>query len=92
VTLSSKQELLFWLIGVVAVIELFDNSHTFNVVAATYYYGFALLSIVLFLFWLRFRKRPEPKPKWLKILANVVLVVVSATFLLYLAGVATWYE
>ena len=91
-TLSSKQELLFWLIGVVAVIELFDNSHTFNVVAATYYYGFALLSIVLFLFWLRFRKRPEPKPKWLKILANVVLVVVSATFLLYLAGVATWYE
>ena len=56
-TLSSKQELLCWLIGVVAVIELFDNSHTFNVVAATYYYGFALLSIVVLLFWLRFRKR-----------------------------------
>jgi hypothetical protein len=46
-TLSSKQELLCWLIGGVAVIELFDNSHTFNVVAATYYYGFALLSVVV---------------------------------------------
>jgi hypothetical protein len=92
VTLSSKQELFCWLIGGVAVIVLFLHSNTFNVIAATYYYGFALLSMVVFLFWLRFRKRPEPVPRWLKILANIVLIVVSATFLLYVAGVATWYE
>ena len=91
-TLSSKQELFCWMIGGVAVIVLFLHSNTFNVIAATYYYGFALLSVVVFLFWLRFRKRPVPKPMWLKILANVVLVVVTATFLLYVLGVATWYE
>ena|ERR1017187_7399707 len=49
-TLSSKHELLCWLIGGIAAIELFVHSHTFNVIAATYYYGFALLSVVAFLF------------------------------------------
>jgi amino acid transporter len=79
-TLSSKQEVLCWLIGGVAVIELFLRSHTFNVIAATYYYGIALLSVVVFLFWLRFRKRSTPRPWWLRILANFVLVIVTAAF------------
>jgi drug/metabolite transporter (DMT)-like permease len=92
VTLSSKQELFCWLFGGIAVLELFDNSHTFNVIAATYYYGFALLLVIAFLFWLKFRKRPTPEPKWLRTLANFVLVIVSATFVLYLLGVVTWYE
>jgi drug/metabolite transporter (DMT)-like permease len=91
-TLSSKQELLCWLTGGVAAIGLFLNSNTFSVVAATYYYGLALLSVVVFLFWLRFRKRSTARPWWLRILANFVLVIVTATFLLYAAGVATWYE
>lgn len=89
---SAKQELFCWLIGGTVVIVLFLHSNTFNVIAATYYYGFALLSVVVFLFWLRFRKRPSPKPMWLRILANCVLVIVTATFLLYVVGVATWYE
>jgi len=91
-TLSSKQELLCWLIGCVASVGLFGRSNTFNVIAATYYYGFALVSVVIFLFWLRFRKRLSPEPRWLRILANFILVIVTATFLLYVVGVATWYE
>jgi drug/metabolite transporter (DMT)-like permease len=92
VTFSPKQESLCWLIGGVAAIGLFVHSHTFNVVAATYYYGFALLSVVVFLFWVKFRKKPTPGPRWLSILANLILVIASATLLLYLLGVATWYE
>jgi hypothetical protein len=91
-TLSSEQELFCWLIGAVAAIELFDYAGAFKLTAATYYYGFALLSVVVFLFWLSFRKRPSPEPKWLRILANSVLVIVTATFLLYVVGLATWYE
>ena len=90
--LSSKQELFCWLIGGVVAIGLFGYSGVFKLTAATYYYGFALLSVVVLLFWLRFRKRPSPEPRWLRILANCVLIVVTATFLLYVAGVATWYE
>jgi hypothetical protein len=89
-TLSSKHELLCWLIGGVAAIELFDYSNAFKLTAATCYYGFALLSVVAFLFWLKLRKRPSPQPMWLRILANFVLVIVTATFLLYIVGVATW--
>src|ERR1039458_7249547 len=90
--LSSKKELLSWLIGGVAAIGLFDYAEAFKLTAATCYYGFVLLSIVVFLFWLRFRKRSTPRPWWLRILANFVLVIVTATFLLYVVGIATWYE
>jgi hypothetical protein len=91
-TFSAKQELSCWLIGAGSAIALFVHSNTFNLVAATYYYGFALLAVIVFLFSLRLRKRASPRPRWLRILANFVLVIVSATFLLYVAGVATWYE
>ena len=90
--LSSKQELFCWLIGGVTAIGLFGYSGAFKLTAATYYYGFALLSVVVFLFWLRFRKRQSPEPRWLRILANFILVVATSTFLLYVVGVATWYE
>jgi drug/metabolite transporter (DMT)-like permease len=85
-TLSIKQELLCWLIGGVVVVELFDYSSTFNVVAATYYCGLALLFVIASLFWLKFRKRLMPEPRWLRILAISILVFVSATFLIYLLG------
>ncbi len=91
-TLSSKQELFCWLIGCVAAIELFDYSNAFKLTAATCYYGLALLSIVVFLFWLNFKKRATPRPRWLRILAGFVLVVVTATFLLYVVGIAMWYK
>jgi hypothetical protein len=86
-TLSSKQELFCWLIGGIASVGLFSYSNAFKLTAATYYHGSALLSVVVvFLFWLRFRKRPLSDPRWLRILANFVLVIVSATFLLYVLG------
>ena len=91
-TLSSKQELLCWLIGCVAAVGLFDYANAFKLTAASCCYGLALLSIVVVLFWLKFRKRATPMPRWLRILANFVLVVVTATFLLYVVGIATWYE
>jgi hypothetical protein len=71
---------------------LFDYANAFKLTAAACYYGLALLSIVLFLFWLKFRKRATLQPRWLRILANFVLVVVTATFLLYAAGIAMWYK
>jgi hypothetical protein len=92
VTLSSKQELFFWLVGCVAAIELFAYANAFKLTAATVCYGLVLLSIFVFLLWLNFRKRIAPKPKWLTILANFILVVVAATCLLYVVGIAMWYK
>jgi hypothetical protein len=92
VTFSPKHEALCWLTGGVAAVGLFVQSHTFNVVAATYFYGSALFAVVALLFWVRFRKKLSTQPTWLRVLANFVLVMVSATFLLYLFGVVTWYE
>ena len=90
-TLSSKQELLCWLIGGIAAIGLFNYSDAFKLTAAACYYGLALLSVVVFLFFLKFRKRSTPAPMWLKILANFFLVIVTAIFLLYVVGIAAWY-
>lgn len=70
----------------------FAFSHTFNVTTQTYVAGLILLILGVFLFWLRFRKVIGPRPKWLLIMGNIVLVIFSAVFLLYLGGVATWYE
>jgi len=54
--LSPKQELFCWLTGTSLAIALFARSHTFYVTTATYCYGLALLPVIAFLFWLRFRK------------------------------------
>lgn len=91
-TLSSRKELFYWLIGGVAAVELFVYSNEVKLRAASFRYGLALLSIAVFLFWLKFRKRPTPAPRWLQIVANFVLVIVTATFLFYVVGIATWYE
>ena len=90
--LSSKQEFLCWLAACIAAASLFFRSHTFNVVRGTYYYGAGLLCVLVFLLWLRFRKEVSPRPRWLKIVANFVLVIVSTIFVIYALGVATWYE
>ena len=91
-TLSTKQELFCWLAGSLLAVVLFALSHTFYVTAATYCYGLALLSVVGFLFWFRFRNKPVPEPRWLRFIANAALVILSLVCLLYILGVATWYE
>ena len=91
-TISSKREFLCWLIGGVAEVGLFVHSDEFKLTATAAYYGLAMLSIGVVLFWLKFRRRATPRPKWLGVLANSVLVIVTATFLLYVVGIATWYE
>ena len=91
-TLSSKQELFCNLIGCVVAIGLFGYANAFMLIAATCYYGLAMLSVVVSLFWLRFRKRAPHRPRWLRILANLALIVVTATFLFYVIGIAMWYE
>jgi hypothetical protein len=90
--LSWKQELFCWLSGTVAAILLFAFSHTFYVTHRTFYYGASLVAVGGFLYWIRFRKKPSPQPKWLRYLGNVLLLVVSAALLLCALGVATYYE
>jgi len=89
--LSSKQELWCWLAFGAAGVVIFLHSHTFNVVAATYLYGLLLLFVVLFMFGFRFRKKQTPDPKWLIIIANLILFGTSGLFVIYLLGVLTWY-
>jgi len=92
VTISPKQELACWLAGSLLAIALFLRSHTFYVTAETYCYGAAFLSVLVFLLWVRFRRRSIPSPKWLRVTANTALVILGAVFLLYILGVATYYE
>ena len=40
----------------------------------------------------RFRSDTMGRPKWLLIVANIVLVIFGVNFLLYVGGVATFYE
>ena len=89
--LSWKQELLCWLTAGLLAIALLELSHTFYVTSATYAYGLPLLSLVVLMFCLKFR-RAEPQQKWLRLVANLVLVELSVVCLLYVLGVATWYE
>jgi len=90
--LSSKQELFFWLTGTSLAIALFVLSHTFYVTTAKYCYGLAALLVVAFLFCLRLRKNPARRPQGLRVIANSALVVLTVVSLLYVLGVATWYE
>ena len=92
IVLSTKQELVCWIVGAITTLEAFSFSHTFNAIPRTYLVGVILLLLGVLLFWLRFRKDALQRPKWLLILANVVLVIFCVIFLLYLGGVATFYE
>jgi len=90
--LSAKHELFCWLAGSYLAMELFSRSHTASVTTETFYYGVALFGIVVFLFWLKLRQRTTPEPRWLKITASLILVILSVVFLIYLLGVAAYYE
>jgi inner membrane protein involved in colicin E2 resistance len=63
---SAFFELSCWLAGCVAAIGLFDLANAFKLTGAACYYGLALLSIVVFLFWLMFRRRATPSSPWQK--------------------------
>ena len=63
---SAKQELFCWLTGSYLAMEFFSRSHTASVTTETFYYGVALFGMVVFLFWLKFRQRTTPEPRWLR--------------------------
>ncbi len=92
VKLLPKHELAVWIAGSIGAVVLFLLSHTFYVTAATYAFGVALVGLVGLLFWLRFRRAASPRPNWLRISSNAVLVVLTLIVFLYALGVATWYE
>jgi NhaP-type Na+/H+ or K+/H+ antiporter len=67
-------------------------SHTFDVTASTFWCGIGQLVVITFLFWIKFRRRTTCEPRWLRNMANFTLAILSIAFLVYLLGVATWYE
>ena len=89
---STAQELVCWIVGGIATLGASEYSHTFNVIPRTYVVGVILLLLGVSLFWLRFRKTELQRPRWLLILGNLVLLIFSLNFLLYVGGVATFYE
>lgn len=92
VTLTSRSELVIWIVCALGAGVAFFASHTMNVTAGTYWSGAVLLTITTFLFWMRFRRRQTQRTKTLARTSNAVLLLLTLVALLYLLGVATWYE
>jgi hypothetical protein len=87
-----KFELAIWIAGLLGAGTFFAFSHTFYVTSRTYACGVLLLSVTAFLFWARLRPQRVRRPKWLRITTNVILVFTSMLLLVYLLGIATWFE
>ncbi len=85
-------ELLLWLVLALADVLVFLNSHTFYVIAITFWYGLILLLITAALFWLKFRSQREQPATWLRFTTSVILVFSVAVLVLYALGVLTYYE
>ncbi len=92
VTLTPKDEQLVWIVCTCAAAIAFFTSHTFYVTAGTFVSGFVLLGITAFLFWMQFRRRQMPLTKGLTVTSNTAFALLSLVGVLYLLGVATWYE
>lgn len=92
VELNPKNELLVWIAFALGAAVAFFTSHTFYVTRGTYVSGVVLLGITSFLYYLRFRSRQTPRTKILTATSNTVLVLLTLTVVLYVLGVATWYE
>lgn len=90
--MSHEHERTCWIVGFLAAAVALMFSHTAYVTAQTYVCGVILTMLGVFLLWLRFRRTAEPRPKWLRVLSNSLLAIFCAMFLLYLCGVATWFE
>ena len=92
VTFSPKAEQYVWVITALGAGAAFFASDTFYVTRGTYACGAVLLGITAFLFYLRLRPRHTPRTKSLTITHNMILVVLTLLVVLYLLGVATYYE
>ena len=91
-TLPPATELAIWLICTLGACLAFFTAHTMFVTAGTYVSGAALIGITGFLFWMRFRLRHTLPTRSVTLISNVALVLLTLVVLLYLLGVATWYE
>ncbi len=78
-------------LGCIALTAFF-LSHTAFVTISTYCCGGVLLICTGLLFWMRFRPRDEELLRSLKITYNCLLIILSCAVLLFVGGVATWYE
>jgi hypothetical protein len=85
-------ELAIWVICTLCAGLAFYASHTMEVTAGTYVSGAVLIGITGFLFWMRFRRGQTSPTRSVTLTANAALVLLTLVVLLYLAGVATWYE
>ena len=92
VRLTPSHEVLIWVVADAAAVAALFLGHTFYVTAATYWYGLLLFVLTAFLFRFRFRTRTIEAQRWMKIVFNANLVLLSAVALLYFLGVATYYE
>ncbi len=92
VTLTPRNELIVWIVCTFCAAIAFLTSHTFYVTEGTFASGAVLLGITAFLFWMRFRRSQTPRTKSLTVTSNTVLVLLTLVAVLYLLGVATWYE
>jgi uncharacterized membrane protein len=89
---TSKHEHFLWIVCAVSAGMAFLTSHTFYVTRRTYASGVVLLGITAFLVYMRFRRRQTPRTKSLTVTSNALLVFLGLVVVLYLLGVATWYE
>jgi hypothetical protein len=92
VTLTPRDEQFVWVVCTCAALVAFFTSHTFYVTAQTFLSGAVLLGITAFLCWMRFRRRQTLRTKGLTVTSNTALALLSLVALLYILGVATWYE
>ena len=92
VTFSPEAERYLWVVAALCAGAAFLASHTFYVTRGTYASGGVLMGITAFLFYMRFRRRHTPRTKSLTIATNTILVVLTVVVVLYLLGVATYYE
>ena len=91
-TPTRPPELVIWIICTLCACLAFLTSHTFYVTAGTYVSGAVLIGITGSLFWMRFRRRHTSPSRGLTLVSNAALVLLTLVVLLYLLGVATWYE
>jgi hypothetical protein len=92
VRLTPRDELIAWVVGSCGAITAFMFSHTFYVTVSTFWCGVPLVGATAFLFWVRFRYRVTPLEKIPRRIADSILVLLSLLVVLYVLGVATYYE
>ena len=92
VKLAPENEMFVWVVSTCVAITAFLFSHTGYVTAFTYWCGIPLIGLTAFLFWMRFRPRGAQSKEVPRRVSNSMLVVLSLIVLLYVLGIATWYE